>query len=37
MAEVVTPADLRVFDMCPEANTWDSHTTIASRQLACAP
>ena len=37
IAEVTTPADLRVFDMCPEPNTRISHTVITARELACAP
>jgi hypothetical protein len=37
IAEVHTPADLRVFDMCPEPNTRDIHTVVAAKELACMP
>jgi hypothetical protein len=33
IAEVVTPANDRVFDWCPRPNTRDTHTMIASRAL----
>ena len=36
IAEVATPA-IGVFNTCPEINTRDSHTVIASKELACSP
>ena len=35
IAEVVAPANSGVFDVCPEPNTRDMHTVIASKELAC--
>jgi hypothetical protein len=35
IAEVVTPANSRVFNMCPEPNTRDIHTVIATVEVAC--
>jgi len=37
IAEVVTPANDRVFSWCPRPNTREKHTVIVAKELACVP